>query len=58
MGGAGSAVLEFYSQEKIAINVMTLGIPDAYIEHASQAQQWAQMGLDSTGIIKAIQSLS
>ena len=58
MGGAGSAVLEFYSQENIAMNVMTLGIPDAYIEHASQAQQWAQMGLDSTGIIKAIQSLS
>ena len=58
MGGAGSAVLEFYSQENIAINVVTLGIPDTYIEHASQAQQWSQMGLDSTGIINAVQSLS
>ena len=58
MGGAGSAVLEFYSKENIAINVVTLGIPDAYVEHASQAQQWAQMGLNSTGIINVIQSLS
>ncbi|MFY0642561.1 MAG: 1-deoxy-D-xylulose-5-phosphate synthase, partial [Bermanella sp.] len=58
MGGAGSAVLEFYSKENITINVVTLGIPDAYVEHASQAQQWAQMGLDSTGIINVIQSLS
>jgi 1-deoxy-D-xylulose-5-phosphate synthase len=58
MGGAGSAVLEFYSQQNIAMNIVTLGIPDAYIEHASQQQQWAQMGLDSTGILKTITGLS
>ncbi|MFT5591791.1 MAG: 1-deoxy-D-xylulose-5-phosphate synthase [Oceanicoccus sp.] len=57
MGGAGSAVLEFYAQHNIQLNIMTLGIPDAYIEHASQAQQWAQMGLDSSGIINKIKTL-
>jgi 1-deoxy-D-xylulose-5-phosphate synthase len=57
MGGAGSAVLEFYAQHNIQLNILTLGIPDAYIEHASQAQQWAQMGLDSSGIINKIKTL-
>lgn len=57
MGGAGSAVLEFYAQHNIQLNIVNLGIPDAYIEHGSQAQQWAEMGIDSAGIIKTLKSL-
>jgi 1-deoxy-D-xylulose-5-phosphate synthase len=57
MGGAGSAVLEFYAQHNLQLNIVTLGIADAYIEHASQAQQWAQMGLDSSGIINKLKTL-
>ena len=50
MGGAGSAVSEFVSLSNLAVQVKHLGIPDAYIEHGSQAQQWAEMGIDANGI--------
>lgn len=57
MGGAGSAVSEFFAQQNITKIVKHLGIPDAYIEHGSQSQQWVQMGLDAQGIKKDLESL-
>lgn len=57
MGGAGSAVSEFFAQQNITKTVKHLGIPDSYVEHGSQNQQWAQMGLDAAGIKKALESL-
>lgn len=57
LGGAGSAVLEFVSFNKLDVNVTLLGIPDAYIEHASQAQQWAEMGIDAAGIKQTVLGL-
>jgi len=57
LGGAGSAVLEFVSFNKLDVNVTLLGIPDAYIEHASQAQQWAEMGIDAAGIKQTLLGL-
>lgn len=54
-GGAGSAVLEVLAQAKKQVQVLTLGIPDRYIEHASQAQQYQDCGLDTAGILQAIQ---
>ena len=57
MGGAGSAVLEYISQARLDIKVTVLGIPDAYIEHATQEQQWFEMGIDAAGIKRTLQSL-
>lgn len=57
MGGAGSTVSEFFTQQGISKTVKYLGIPDAYIEHGSQQQQWAQMGLDAQGIKTVLKSL-
>lgn len=54
MGGAGSAVNEFYALQHIPLHIINLGIPDAYIEHASQMQQWQEMGLDSQGILNTL----
>lgn len=53
-GGAGSAVLEFLSANTIDIPVLQLGLPDAYIEHATHTQQLAQCGLDAAGIEQSI----
>ena len=53
-GGAGSAVNEFLAERQLAIPCLNLGLPDRYIEHASQAEQLAQCGLDAAGIIKSI----
>ena len=56
-GGAGSAVNECLIANDIHITVRNLGIPDAYVEHASQSQQWAEMGLDATGIESTAKAL-
>ncbi len=54
MGGAGSAVNEFLAREKIVLPVLNLGIPDAFIEHASPAEMLTFCGLDAGGIEGAI----
>ena len=54
MGGAGSAVNEYLQSQGILKRVRNLGIPDSYVEHASQAQQWAEMGIDAAGIEQTI----
>lgn len=58
MGGAGSGVNEFLLAQQQPHKVVNLGIPDEYVQHASQNQQWAQMGLDKAGIDRAITKLS
>jgi len=34
---------------------LNLGLPDRFVEHASRAEQLAECGLDSAGILRAIQ---
>ena len=53
-GGAGSAVNEYLMQNAISVPTLNLGIPDEFIEHASQAEQRAWTGLDSAGITQQI----
>jgi 1-deoxy-D-xylulose-5-phosphate synthase len=57
MGGAGSAVLEFIASQSLSFQTTIMGIPDAYIDHASQSEQWAEMGIDCAGIKQKILSL-
>lgn len=54
-GGAGSAVLEALACSTAACPVLTLGVPDRYIDHASQAQQYQDCGFDAAGIVAQIQ---
>jgi 1-deoxy-D-xylulose-5-phosphate synthase len=54
MGGAGSAVGEWLHANGYGCGLLTLGIRDAYIEHASPAQMHAACGLDRDGIVRAI----
>ena len=49
-GGFGSAVLEFMSDNNYQSNVIRLGIPDTFIEHATQHQQYVQCGYDVESI--------
>lgn len=57
MGGAGSAVSEFFASQNIQTHVTYLGIPDECIEHGSQKEQWAEMGIDAAGILKVLNKL-
>lgn len=54
MGGFGSAVLEAISELGIlGVDVLRLGVPDRFIAHATQAEQWREVGLDADGILRA-----
>ena len=56
-GGFGAAVLELLNQHHLRSPVIRLGLPDQFIEHGSVAKQYAAVGLDAQGIIKAVQTL-
>ncbi|MBT5229546.1 MAG: 1-deoxy-D-xylulose-5-phosphate synthase, partial [Methylococcales bacterium] len=53
-GGAGSAVNEFLTSMQINIPTLNLGIPDTFIDHASQAEIRSLAGLDAKGIRQSI----
>jgi len=54
MGGAGSAVLEAMQELRLTNPVLTLGLPDRFLEHGTHEAMLADCGLDGTGITKAI----
>jgi 1-deoxy-D-xylulose-5-phosphate synthase len=56
MGGAGSAVCETLQASGILKSVLTLGLPDEFIEHGDPAKLMSLQGLDATGIEKSIQA--
>jgi len=54
-GGFGSAVLEAANAARLDTrNVIRLGIPDRFIEHADRGELLASLGLDVNGICDAI----
>ena len=54
MGGAGSAVQEALAAAGILIPVLTLGLPDVFVEHGDPAKLMAMCGLDAAGIEQSI----
>lgn len=54
MGGAGSAVLEFFASQGLALPMLQLGLPDAFIDHGDQAGILVELGLDAAGIAASI----
>lgn len=54
MGGAGSAVLEALQAQGLVLPVLTLGLPDRFIEHGDPGKLLALQGLDAPGIEQAI----
>jgi 1-deoxy-D-xylulose-5-phosphate synthase len=54
MGGAGSGVAELLAAEGLAADLLHLGLPDRYQEHASREQLLAEAGLDAAGIRAAL----
>ena len=54
MGGAGSAVNECLAHNNRQVPILNIGIPDKHLEHGSQQQQLAAIGLDGAGIKQQI----
>lgn len=62
MGGAGSAVNEYLLNESPTFKshtptITNIGIADQFLVHGSQAEQWADCGLDVTGLVRQLTQL-
>ena len=56
-GGAGTAILEYFSSKGIQKNILRLGIPDKFIPHGTQKEQQKISGIDSFSIEQNIRNL-
>lgn len=56
-GGAGAEVSEYLHAQQYSNLLVSLGIPDRWIEHATRAEQLNECGLDSQGIVAAIKNI-
>ena len=56
MGGAGAAVQETMQALNLSTPALCLGLPDKFIEHGVHETMLAECGLDSAGIVRAIQA--
>jgi 1-deoxy-D-xylulose-5-phosphate synthase len=57
-GGAGSAVSEHLVAAGLQTKLLTLGLPDQFIEHGDRAELLAECGLDAAGLRTAILRLA
>ncbi|NOX47884.1 MAG: 1-deoxy-D-xylulose-5-phosphate synthase [Chlorobi bacterium] len=57
LGGLGSAVIEFMSDNNYKATVKRLGIPDKFIPHGTPGELMKICGYDTVGIIEAVSSL-
>ncbi|HVF35349.1 MAG TPA: 1-deoxy-D-xylulose-5-phosphate synthase [Candidatus Saccharimonadia bacterium] len=53
-GGAGAGVSELLDAHGIDAAVLSLGLPDAFLEHASREELLSEAGLDAAGIRTAV----
>lgn len=56
-GGVGEAVVAFFCEHGYLPKVVSLGIPDRFVEHGTPTQLYAQCGYDAEGIYRTLKSL-
>lgn len=54
-GGAGSAIIEVLAAHHQQVAVLTLGLPDQFVEHGSREELLATCGLDASGVLRSVQ---
>jgi 1-deoxy-D-xylulose-5-phosphate synthase len=54
-GGFGAAVLECLSDRGVSARVERLGLPDRFIDHGTQEEQWAEAAIDVDSIVMRAQ---
>jgi 1-deoxy-D-xylulose-5-phosphate synthase len=55
IGGAGSAVAEYLMSSKHTSKLIQLGLPDEFIMQGTQQEMYAELGLDTAGILSRIE---
>jgi 1-deoxy-D-xylulose-5-phosphate synthase len=53
-GGFGSAVLEALAAEEVLVPVTRIGIPDAFVTHATRSELLKELGLTGAGIAERV----
>ncbi len=56
LGGAGGAVAELLAGRGHRAPLVTLGLPDAFVEHGTQAEQRAAVGLDARTLVARVRA--
>jgi len=56
-GGAGSAVNECLAAHDAQVSVLNLGLPDRFIQHGGRGDMLREAGLDSEGILNAVEMI-
>ncbi len=53
-GGVGQEIAAMVAKNKIACNVINIGVPDKFISHANTAEQWEECGMTADNIVKLV----
>lgn len=56
-GGIGSSITQWKSNKEYAVKTVNWGLPDQFIEHGSQEELYASVGLDVEGLVNRIMNL-
>ncbi|MEO9945463.1 1-deoxy-D-xylulose-5-phosphate synthase [Paraglaciecola sp.] len=56
IGGAGSAVAEYLMATQLSCKLLQLGLPDEFIMQGTQQEMYAELQLDSSGILSTIEN--
>ena len=57
IGGLGSAVIEFMSENGYSAQIKRLGVPDSFIEHGTIAELHHECGYDTDGIYTTVKRM-
>ncbi len=57
MGGFGSAILEWLSDNGYGTQVVRLGIPDRFIDHGTQPELYKECGIDMDSIYQTVRKM-
>jgi len=57
IGGLGSAVLEFMSDNGYSSKIKRLGVPDRWVEHGTQEDLYKECGFDKEGILSTCKEI-
>ncbi|MGQ1947433.1 1-deoxy-D-xylulose-5-phosphate synthase [Geofilum sp. OHC36d9] len=58
IGGLGTAILEFMSDNGYQAHVKRMGVPDRFVDHGSQTELFREIGLDMENIRQAIREMN
>lgn len=53
-GGYGANVIKYVSEQNMAVKVLTVGVPECFVEHGNISQLRQLIGLDSDSIVEKI----